>query len=77
MIGDRKLGSVGYNPVLNCLMMGSVVLTQYMRVTDRRTDRQTDTARQHIPRYEYTSHGKCVPLVSFTCISLYILGILG
>jgi len=35
------LVSVGYNPVM---MMSSVVLTQYISVTDRRTDRHLTTA---------------------------------
>jgi len=39
---------------VNCLMMNSVVSTQYTGVTDR----QTDTARLHIPRYTYASRGK-------------------
>jgi len=34
------------------------VYTQYRRVTDGRTDRQTDILRRHSPRYAYASRGK-------------------
>jgi len=34
------------------------VYTQYRRVTDGQTDRQTDILRLHSPRYAYASRGK-------------------
>jgi len=33
-----------------CVILNLVVLVQYRRVTDRRTDGRTVTRRQHIPR---------------------------
>ena len=34
------------------------VYTQYRRVIDRQTDRQTDILPQHSPRYAYALYGK-------------------
>jgi len=34
------------------------VYTQYRRLTDRRTDRQTDILPLHSPRYAYASRSK-------------------
>jgi len=44
----------GENSSIICL----AVLRRYRRVTDRRTDRQTDVLRQHGPRYVYTTCGE-------------------
>jgi len=37
--------------------MSSVVLLRFTSVTDRRTDRQTNTSPQHIPRYANALRG--------------------
>ena len=39
---STKLGPFLLSDSANCTMLRAVVLTQYRRVTDRRTDRQTD-----------------------------------
>ena len=62
MFGVRKLESYRLQSSANCLMMSTVVLTQYARVTDRRTD----TVRQHITRYAYASRGKMINLQVLT-----------
>jgi len=39
---STKLDTFCYLTVQNCTVLRAVVLTQYRRVTDRRTDRQTN-----------------------------------
>ena len=42
-VGVRKLDSLGYHVALFALILRLAVLIRYRRVTDRQTDRQTDT----------------------------------
>ena len=44
----------------------NIASTQYTNVTDRRTDRQTDTAQQHRPLFYIASHGKkAIPMLFY------------
>jgi len=47
MLPFKKLGTVSYSRSIATMAVSLAVSTQYTNVTDR----QTDTARQHEPRY--------------------------
>jgi len=53
-----KTRMVGLTNDKKILSICITVYTQYWRVTDRRTDGQTDILPRHSPRYTYASHGK-------------------
>ena len=55
--GVKKTRMVGLPDGEKKLTICLAVLTEYRRVTDGRTDRQTDILPRHSPRYTYASRG--------------------